>query len=26
VPNLTRTPARVAVAEPVLVAAGGQHV
>jgi cytochrome c-type biogenesis protein CcmF len=25
VPNLTRTPARVAVAEPVLVAAGGQH-
>src|SRR5437899_2519717 len=26
VPNLTRTPARVVVAEPVLVAAGGQHV
>jgi len=26
VPNLTRTPARVAVAEPVLVAAGAHHV
>jgi cytochrome c-type biogenesis protein CcmF len=26
VPNLTRTPARVAVAEPVLAAAGVQHV
>jgi cytochrome c-type biogenesis protein CcmF len=26
VPNLTRTPSRVAVAEPVLVAAGVQHV
>ena len=26
VPNLTRTPARVVVAEPALVAAGGQHV
>jgi cytochrome c-type biogenesis protein CcmF len=26
VPNLTRTPARVAVTEPVLVAAGAQHV
>jgi cytochrome c-type biogenesis protein CcmF len=25
VPNLTRTPARVAVREPVLAAAGGQH-
>src|SRR5882757_4860628 len=25
VPNLTRTPARVVVAEPVLAAAGGQH-
>jgi cytochrome c-type biogenesis protein CcmF len=26
VPNLTRTPARVVVREPVLAAAGGQHV
>jgi cytochrome c-type biogenesis protein CcmF len=26
VPNLTRTPARVAATEPVLVAAGAQHV
>jgi cytochrome c-type biogenesis protein CcmF len=26
VPNLTRTPARAAVREPVLAAAGGQHV
>jgi cytochrome c-type biogenesis protein CcmF len=26
VPNLARSPARVAVTEPVLVAAGAQHV